>query len=181
QVGRSVGRSDWADVGKRVRVAIAVALFAGALCGGTLWAVSEKVYDNMHLDEHVRALARPYYALRVFGVPFKFMNNVVMGVLGGYQRLEAVGFLSVTVAVVQVIGDLIALKWINMGLTGVGVSSLVSLIYGAVLGLLLIIWLPPPEADGVIRLLPSFLGGNDDHHHYGLRVVVSGWGPLIDW
>ena len=60
------------------------------------------VFKIMALDADVRALARPYYLLRVFGVPLKFVNSVVMGVLGGYQRMPALMALQLIVAAVQV-------------------------------------------------------------------------------
>jgi hypothetical protein len=44
-----------------------------------------------------------YYRIRVCAVPLKFINSVVMGVLGGYQRIYALMVLQILIAAVQVL------------------------------------------------------------------------------
>jgi hypothetical protein len=58
-----------------------------------------------------RVLAQVYYRIRVCAVPLKFINSVVMGVLGGYQRIYALMVLQILIASVQVLSLVLSLLY----------------------------------------------------------------------
>ena len=80
QVGFAVGKRRWKDVGRRVRVALMVAVMVGTLCTGLVYVLKPKIFELFDASESLAAAATPYFHYRLASVPLLFICRVCSGV-----------------------------------------------------------------------------------------------------
>ena len=91
------------------RTAILVALLSSALCCGLLLMVQDPLLQFLGLDAELRSMAEGYYTLRAASLPLVFLYRVTQGVLTGFNRINAVCFVSCLGAGVEVLGAYLCL------------------------------------------------------------------------
>lgn len=82
QVGFAVGKRRWKDVGRRVRVALMLAVMVGTLCTGLVYVLKPKIFELFDASESLAAAATPYFHYRLASVPLLFICRVCSGVIG---------------------------------------------------------------------------------------------------
>ncbi|MGM9529771.1 MAG: MATE family efflux transporter [Phascolarctobacterium sp.] len=105
----------------------------------------------------VNALCRAYYYILIWGAPMVLLNYVALGWLMGQTRVRASVFMQVSMNVLNMALSIFFVFTLHMDITGVAIATLLSQIYGGVLGAYLI-----------------YLYGDFD---YGKLP----WGELLDW
>ncbi|MDY2638158.1 MAG: MATE family efflux transporter [Phascolarctobacterium sp.] len=105
----------------------------------------------------VNSLCRTYYYILIWGAPMVLFNYVALGWLMGQTRVRASVFMQVSMNVLNMALSIFFVFTLHMDITGVAIATLLSQIYGGVLGAYLI-----------------YLYGDFD---YGKLP----WGELLDW
>lgn len=135
QVAQALGRGDREELGPQIKLSILVALLAGggtallllSLRGwlfGTLFGVSAELED----------LARPYFLLRVLGMPLVLLNLALTGILRGLQQIRLSFFLNLGVTLVNVVLTYLLLFVWDLGLVGAALGTVGSFAFGALAG-----------------------------------------------
>lgn len=168
QLGKvAIGQERWGEIGPRVRTAAAVAAVCGVSCALLLWCLKDAVFGAMALSPEVEALATPFYYWQLATLPLFFLHNTACGVLGGYQRIHAVGGINCVLAVAYVVSACVALYSLDGGLEALGQAHFLTTAGGVLVSAWAAVALPPPEAKGAIALVPRSLtkcGGADDEY-----------------
>jgi len=116
------------------------------------------IYLNMiGAAADVNALCRNYYYILIWGAPRVLFNYVALGWLMGQTRVRASVFMQVSKNVLNMALSMFFVFTLHMDITGVALATLLSQIYGGLLGAYLI-----------------YLNGDFD---YG----TLPWGELLDW
>ena len=105
----------------------------------------------------VNDLCRAYYYILIWGAPMVLFNYVALGWLMGQTRVRASVFMQVSMNVLNMALSIFFVFYLHMDIMGVALATLLSQIYGGVLGAYLI-----------------YLYGDFDYK--GLP-----WGELLDW
>ena len=159
QVGKAVGAQRWAEVGRRLRVALIAACFLGGACAGLLFALQEPVLDGvLALAPPAHDAARQIFRPRLICLPLMMVQRVCGGALGGYQRVRVLAARAVLVAGVEVLSQYLALEVFDAGLVGATWGRVATAAMGAALSLLCVLCFPPAEARGQIRLCSAGAG-----------------------
>lgn len=105
----------------------------------------------------VNQLCRSYYYILIWGAPLVLFNYVALGWLMGQTRVRASVFMQVSMNVLNMLLSIWFVFWLHMDITGVALATLLSQLYGGLLGALLM-----------------YIYGDFD---YGSLP----WGELLDW
>ncbi|MGM9569238.1 MAG: MATE family efflux transporter [Phascolarctobacterium sp.] len=105
----------------------------------------------------VNVLCRKYYYILIWGAPMVLFNYVALGWLMGQTRVRASVFMQVSMNVLNMAMSIFFVFILHMDITGVAIATLLSQIYGGVLGAYLI-----------------YLYGDFDYGNLP-------WGELLDW
>lgn len=105
----------------------------------------------------VNQLCRRYYYILIWGAPLVLFNYVALGWLMGQTRVRASVFMQVSMNVLNMLLSVWFVFWLHMDITGVALATLLSQLYGGLLGALLM-----------------YIYGDFD---YGSLP----WGELLDW
>ncbi|WP_293728761.1 MATE family efflux transporter [uncultured Phascolarctobacterium sp.] len=105
----------------------------------------------------VNQLCRRYYYILIWGAPLVLFNYVALGWLMGQTRVRASVFMQVSMNVLNMFLSVWFVFWLHMDITGVALATLLSQLYGGLLGALLM-----------------YIYGDFD---YGSLP----WGELLDW
>lgn len=105
----------------------------------------------------VNQLCRSYYYILIWGAPLVLFNYVALGWLMGQTRVRASVFMQVSMNVLNMFLSVWFVFWLHMDIVGVALATLLSQLYGGVLGALLM-----------------YIYGDFD---YGSLP----WGELLDW
>lgn len=105
----------------------------------------------------VNQLCRSYYYILIWGAPLVLFNYVALGWLMGQTRVRASVFMQVSMNVLNMFLSIWFVFWLHMDITGVALATLLSQLYGGLLGALLM-----------------YIYGDFD---YGSLP----WGELLDW
>lgn len=105
----------------------------------------------------VNALCRQYYYILIWGAPMVLFNYVALGWLMGQTRVRASVFMQVSMNVLNMILSIIFVFSLHMDIVGVALATLLSQIYGGIMGAYLI-----------------YLYGNFEY-------AKLPWGELLDW
>lgn len=105
----------------------------------------------------VNQLCRRYYYILIWGAPLVLFNYVALGWLMGQTRVRASVFMQVSMNVLNMFLSIWFVFWLHMDITGVALATLLSQLYGGLLGALLM-----------------YIYGDFD---YGSLP----WGELLDW
>lgn len=108
-------------------------------------------------EDSVNALCREYYYILIWGAPMVLFNYVALGWLMGQTRVRASVFMQVSMNVLNMALSVFFVFYLHLDIVGVAIATLLSQIYGGVLGGYLI-----------------YLYGDFD---YGKLP----WGELLDW
>ena len=153
QVGKAVGAKNWGKIGPRFRLALLTAMILGASAAGLLLALQKPIFTHlMTLSQPVVAEVGKVFKIRLVLLPLMMVQRVCVGLLGGYQRIRVLAFQSLFIAALEVLSQWVALRILNLGLVGATWASVVTALAGALLSLLLVVWLPPKDARGRIML-----------------------------
>lgn len=105
----------------------------------------------------VNYLTRRYYYILIWGAPLTFFNYVALGWLMGQARVRASVFQQVSMNVLNMLFSVCFVFGLHLQIEGVAYASLLSQLYGALLGAGLM-------------------------HHYGnFDYSKLPWGELLDW
>lgn len=105
----------------------------------------------------VNQLCRSYYYILIWGAPLVLFNYVALGWLMGQTRVRASVFMQVSMNVLNMVLSVWLVFWLHMDITGVALATLLSQLYGGVLGALLM-----------------YIYGDFDYSSLP-------WGELLDW
>ncbi|MDO4920530.1 MAG: MATE family efflux transporter [Phascolarctobacterium sp.] len=105
----------------------------------------------------VNQLCRSYYYILIWGAPLVLFNYVALGWLMGQTRVRASVFMQVSMNVLNMFLSVWFVFWLHMDIVGVALATLLSQLYGGLLGALLM-----------------YIYGDFD---YGSLP----WGELLDW
>lgn len=105
----------------------------------------------------VNQLCRSYYYILIWGAPLVLFNYVALGWLMGQTRVRASVFMQVSMNVLNMFLSVWFVFWLHLDITGVALATLLSQLYGGLLGALLM-----------------YIYGDFD---YGSLP----WGELLDW
>lgn len=105
----------------------------------------------------VNDLCREYYYILIWGAPLVLFNYVALGWLMGQTRVHASVFMQVSMNVINMILSAWFVFGLHMDITGVAVATLLSQVYGGVLGAVLM-----------------YYYGKFDYQNLP-------WGELLDW
>ena len=105
----------------------------------------------------VNALCRDYYYILIWGAPMVLFNYVALGWLMGQTRVRVSVFMQVSMNVLNMALSMFFVFTLHMDIMGVAIATLLSQIYGGVLGAYLI-----------------YLYGEFDYSKLP-------WGELLDW
>jgi Na+-driven multidrug efflux pump len=176
RVGQALGGRRWRALGQEVRAAAGTALVLGGCCAALLFACEDALLGGsasggglFALSAEARAAAAPLYRLRLCAIPCLFAQRVSSGLLGGFQRIEALTAVNLGAAAVELGGVWWALRGDGGGgeddseaaLRRCGWAFVASSAFGAGLSAALVLALPPAEARGKLRMLPRCCGGTD--------------------
>lgn len=116
------------------------------------------IYLNMiGAAPDVNALCREYYYILIWGAPLTFFNYVALGWLMGQTRVRASVFQQVSMNVLNMFLSVAFVFWLKLEIVGVAYATLLSQLYGAVVGAILM-------------------------HYYGrFEYSKLPWGELLDW
>ena len=154
QIGFSVGQKSWHAIGPQFRVGIATAIVLGSISGVLLLLLEDCLFSFVfHLEPNVEAASRSIYKIRLLLIPLMMLQRVCAGLLGGYQRVKALAVKAVVVGMLEIISQVVALKY-GFGIVGCTWGSVITAACGVVLSLLLVICYPPEEACNRISMLP---------------------------
>ena len=167
-VSRTIGAKAWHQVGPRVWLAIATALVCGLLVACILWAARDAVFGLLSLSPALREMASGFFVVSVFTIPAVFLNRVVVGVLGGFGRLNALCAWNVTGSAAEVAAVALVLSTYRpvsgeesdsgRTLQVVGCAIALATILRSMVGVILISLLAPPE----VRFFPALLRRSGD-------------------
>ena len=158
QVGLAVGAKRWHEIGPRFHLAFSSAVFIGCICALTLFFGQNFVFRLMALGRDDPALlheARCVMSVRIITVPFIMIQKVCSGFLGGYQRIKTMAFFTAILGLTEVLSQVIVLIVLKMDLVAASVGTVLSSVFGALLALLLVVLMPPDQAEGKIELFPQ--------------------------
>ena len=97
------------------------------------------IYLNMiGAAADVNALCRNYYYILIWGAPRVLFNYVALGWLMGQTRVRASVFMQVSKNVLNMALSMFFVFTLHMDITGVALATLLSQIYGGLLGAYLI-------------------------------------------
>ncbi len=85
----------------------------------------------------VNELCRTYYYILIWGAPLVLFNYVALGWLMGQTRVRASVFMQVSMNVLNMFLSILFVFWLHMDITGVALATLLSQIYGGILGAVL--------------------------------------------
>lgn len=105
----------------------------------------------------VNQLCRSYYYILIWGAPLVLFNYVALGWLMGQTRVRASVFMQVSMNVLNMFLSVWFVFWLHMDIVGVALATLLSQLYGGVLGALLM-----------------YVYGDFDYGDLP-------WGELLDW
>ncbi len=116
------------------------------------------VYLNMiGAAADVNELCRTYYYILIWGAPLVLFNYVALGWLMGQTRVRASVFMQVSMNVLNMLLSVLFVFVLHMDITGVAIATLLSQLYGGVLGAVLM-------------------------YAYGkFNYRALPWGELLDW
>lgn len=105
----------------------------------------------------VNELCRKYYYILIWGAPLVLFNYVALGWLMGQTRVRASVFMQVSMNVLNMFLSVMFVFWLHMDIVGVALATLLSQLYGGLLGALLM-----------------YIYGDFDYR-------ALPWGELLDW
>lgn len=85
----------------------------------------------------VNQLCRSYYYILIWGAPLVLFNYVALGWLMGQTRVRASVFMQVSMNVLNMLLSIWFVLWLHLDITGVALATLLSQLYGGLLGALL--------------------------------------------
>jgi len=134
-----------------------LALIISLLCIVLQKPILELYLAMIGAAPEVNDLCREYYYILIWGAPLVLFNYVALGWLMGQTRVHASVFMQVSMNVINMILSAWFVFLLHMDITGVAVATLLSQVYGGVLG----------------AVLMYYYGKFD----YGNLP----WGELLDW
>ena len=111
----------------------------------------------LRLDPAAREVAGIYYDILIWTAPLTLLNYAILGWLMGQTRVRASVFMQVSMNVLNMALSMFLVFTLHMDIMGVAIATLLSQIYGGVLGAYLI-----------------YLYGDFDYSKLP-------WGELLDW
>lgn len=152
KVGHSVGRKRWVELGYRVRIALGFALLSGIIASLILFALKDTIDKKvLNLDSDVAFQAQGYWELRILSVPIILLNMACIGILQGFHRVSAGAALISIFSLLELFGSCIVIVLDVFPsihrLEMFGVVTLACQFLQAICAILMIILLPPAEAD----------------------------------
>ncbi len=105
----------------------------------------------------VNQLCRSYYYILIWGAPLVLFNYVSLGWLMGQTRVRASVFMQVSMNVLNMLLSVLFVFWLHMDIVGVALATLLSQLYGGLLGAVLM-----------------YIYGDFDYSDLP-------WGELLDW
>lgn len=114
-----------------------LALIISLLCIVLQKPILELYLAMIGAAPEVNDLCREYYYILIWGAPLVLFNYVALGWLMGQTRVHASVFMQVSMNVINMILSAWFVFWLHMDITGVAVATLLSQVYGGVLGAVL--------------------------------------------
>ncbi len=134
---QAFGAGDRAELRATLGRPLLLAVGLGALLIALQWPIQALAFHLVHAGDQVEALARRYYAVRIWSAPFALVNYAVLGWLLGTQRARLALLLQVTLNGANIALDLLFVVGLGWTVEGVALASVLAEMLAAALGLAL--------------------------------------------
>ncbi len=118
---------------------LVLALIVSTLCIILQTPIVDAYIATISPAEDVAMLCRKYYYILIWGAPLVLFNYVSLGWLMGQTRIKASVFMQVSMNVLNMFLSIYFVFYLHLDIEGVAWATLLSQIYGAIIGLLFMI------------------------------------------
>ena len=118
---------------------LVLALIVSTLCIILQTPIVDAYIATISPAEDVAMLCRKYYYILIWGAPLVLFNYVSLGWLMGQTRIKASVFMQVSMNVLNMFLSIYFVFCLHLDIEGVAWATLISQIYGAIIGLLFMI------------------------------------------
>ena len=119
---------------------LVLALIVSTLCIILQTPIVDAYIATISPAEDVAMLCRKYYYILIWGAPLVLFNYVSLGWLMGQTRIKASVFMQVSMNVLNMFLSIYFVFCLHLDIEGVAWATLLSQIYGAIVGLLFMIY-----------------------------------------
>lgn len=132
-VARYYGAGDAEKTKKAADTGIILALVSGLLAAFVGYFLAEPIAEIMKLDKDIIDMSVLYMKIFFWGVPFTSLFNFMAAALRGIGDSKNPMYCSVTAGAVNVILNIIFVKYFKMGVAGVAVATVIAQAVSAVM------------------------------------------------
>lgn len=135
---QAAGRQD----GDELRAVLVRSLLLAILIGIVLLIIKQPLAQTgfalLSASEDVESKALSYYLIRIWSAPFTLVNYALIGWYLGAQTTKVPLLITLTINLTNILLDLILVLYLEMGVEGVALASVIAEITGVLAGLFLL-------------------------------------------
>ncbi len=171
-VAQAYGRKDEQEKSRVFFQAVIIAL----LISGLLIVFQNQLGDLglsfMNLDGDLAGLSREYFNVRIWDAPATLLIYIIMAWFFGNQNAFIPLLLTVVINVVNIVTSVIFVKYMDMGIGGVALGSVIGNYVGVTVGLIAMAWKQPVILRSIADWKSDFLRFFQVNKDIFLRTVL---------
>jgi multidrug resistance protein, MATE family len=175
---QSLAHTRYSESGRveTLRTALLFSLTVGLVTGSALWMLRDWAYQLLAVSSDLAPMVDAYLLARIIGHPVALLALTALSLLRGLRLLKLTLVLVITGSILNGILSFIALWWLDLGLFGLGLATVLS--QGCVLGLALIfilrhLQLTPRALIGRVKRESLLVFGEKSWHVFGRSVGLA--------
>ena len=142
-VAQAYGRKDEAEKSRVFFQAVIIALIISGLLIAFQRPLGSLALSFMNLDGDLAALSGEYFNVRIWDAPATLMIYIIMAWFFGNQNAFVPLLLTVVINVVNIVTSVVFVKYMDMGIGGVALGSVLGNYVGVIVGLIAMAWKQP--------------------------------------